>query len=448
MARRDLSKIDAADFERSSLEYVLKKEKEKQDDTRYLSVDEALHGDSVYEVASSRDITRVLFISQDESLLNPTKQSLDGYTNLTDLFDEVHILILRQGIPAKNPVLRIDKNLWLYTATAKDWWQTPAAGTKLIERELVFADGFRADIIVARDPFESAYLGKRLASKYGRPLQVHVLEDYTKADFLAKNRHNRWRRYLPRFTLRNVPSVRTSTRAVYEILAKRFAIQNLALLPKFNNYEALRKAEPTIDLRTTYKPFVFILLYEGKLDHGAALHRAIDAARFGLKNPHIGMLVLGDGPAKKEFEERAKLLGVREQVVFISDIKDDTPYLKSANVLIVPDTTPESEEVVLRGAAAGIPMVLARTKIREDLFTDGESALLCEPTAVDEFSLKLNILMNDIPLRRQLTQAATEMIQSKFHEDPDAYRAAYRESIEEVLFLSDEEVVEDTPEVQ
>ena len=435
MARRDLSRTDAADYERSSLEYVLKKEKEQADDTRYLSVDEALHGESVYEVNSSRDVTRVLFISQDESLLNPTKQSLDGYTNLTDLFDEVHVLILRQGIPAKNPVLRIAKNLWIYTATAKDWWQTPEAGRKLIEKELVFADGFRADIIVARDPFESAYLAKRLGSKYSRPVQVHVLDDYTKADFLLKSRHNRWRRYLPRFTLRDIRSVRTSTKALSDLMQKRFAPENLDILPKFNNYEALIKTAPSIELRERYKPFVFILLYIGKLDHAAALHRVIDAARFGLKNPHIGLLVLGNGPARKEFEERARVLGVREQVVFIPDVKDDVPYLKSANVLIVPDTNPESEEVVLRGAAAGIPMVLARTKIREDLFTDGENALLCDEAAVDEYSLKINILMNDIPLRRQLTEAATDMIESRFHEDPIKYRAAYRESIEEVLFL-------------
>jgi glycosyltransferase involved in cell wall biosynthesis len=207
-------------------------------------------------------------------------------------------------------------------------------------------------------------------------------------------------------------------------------------LPRFNNYESLIKIEPTLDLRAKYKPFVFIILYIGKLNLESKLYKAIDAARFGLKNPHIGLVVLGDGPAKKEAEERAKVLGVREQVVFEQDIKDDVPYLKSANVLIVPDTSPESEEVALRGAAAGIPMILARTPAREDIFSDGESALLCDGESVDEFSLKLNILMNDISLRKQMVDSAQEMIESKFHEDPNQYLAAYRESIEQVLFLS------------
>ena len=193
MARRNLSRVDASEYERSSLEYVLEKEKRQKDDTRYLSVEEAINEEAVYEVDSNRDVTRVLFISQDESLLNPTKQTLDGYINLSDLFDEVHILILRQGIEPKNPVLRLEKNMWLYTASDKNWWYTPVKGKILAEDQLVFAEGFRPDIIVARDPFESAVLAIYLGKKYGRPVQIHVLEDYTKKYFsIGFGRHYHW----------------------------------------------------------------------------------------------------------------------------------------------------------------------------------------------------------------------------------------------------------------
>ena len=437
MARKDLSRMNASEYERSSLEYILEKERKQNDGTRYVSVEDALGEDSVYQMKSVRNVTRVLFISQDESLLNPGTQTLDGYTNIADLFDEVHILILRQGIEAKNPVLRVKKNVWLYTAADKNWWGTPFVGARLIANQLVFASGFRPDIVVARDPYESALLAIHIGRKYGRPVQIHVLEDYTHPDFLKKNRHNRWRRFIPRFSLMSVRSVRTSTRALSELLLRQFSIKDLALLPRFNNYDSLISIEPTLDLKEKYKPFVFIILYIGKLQHDSKLFQVIDAARFGLKNPHIGLIVLGDGPAKKEFEERARALGIEEQVVFESEVKDDVPYLKSANVLIVPDVNPESEEVVLRGAASGIPMVMARTAAREDIFADGESALLCAPEAIDEFSLKLNILMNDVPLRRYMAETAQDIISTKFHEDPNRYKMAYRESIEEVLFLDE-----------
>ena len=447
MAKKNLSRFDAAEYERSSLEYILKKDSAPKDDNNYVSVEEAKRADAVFESQSNRNITRVLFISQDESLLNPTQQSLDGYTNLADLFHEVHILILRQGIPAKNPVLRLAPNMWLYTAAHKDWWGTAFVGKNLVLNQLVFADGFRPDIIVARDPYESAALAIHLGRKYERPVQLHVLEDYTTKEFLAKNRHNRWRRYMPRFTIARIPSIRTSTKVLQDFLIKRFPEADIDVLPRFNNYEGVRTAPSTLDLRAKYKSFIFIILYVGTFKHDSFLYRVIDAARFGLKNPRIGLVAVGDGPAKKEFEERAKILGVREQVVFEEGVKDDVQYMKSANVLVIPDTTPESEEIVLRAAAAGIPMILARTPMREDIFTDGESVLMCAPDNIDEYSLKLNILMNDLPLRKHIAENAQQIIMTKFHEDPGQYKAAYRESIEEVLFLGmDDEVVVDNPE--
>ena len=437
MSGRDLFRTDASDYERSSLERALDNGRRK-DSTKYLSVEEALNAESVYQAVSSRDVTRVLFISRDESLLSPTKQSLDGYTNVADLFDEVHILILRQGIPTKTPVLRVSDNVWLYTATHHSWWMTYFSGRKLAVEQLVFADGFRPDMIVARDPFESAVVAISLGREYERPVQIHVLENYVSKDFFESSRKNWWRRFLPRFTIPRVKSVRTTTKAMATFLAKQFAVPDLSILPRLNNYESLIKVQPTINLKEKYKPFVFIMLYIGRLGYDSMFYRLLDAARFGLRNPHLGLIALGEGPGVKEFEKRAEVLEIREQVVFEPNIKDQVPYLKSANVLIVPDITPESEEVVLQGAAAGIPLILARTPAREDLFVDGQSALLCEPSSVDEFSLKLNILMNDVLLRRQLVEAAQSMITSRFHEDLEVYKNTYRESIEQVLFLNDE----------
>ncbi len=437
MARKDLSGTDASEFERHSLDYILEKEKRAKDDTRYVSVEEAINDEAVYEVKSNRDETRVLFISQDESLLNPTRQTLDGYTDISDLFDEVHILILRQGIKPKNPVLRVAKNVWIYTASDKDWWHIPWSGQDLVEEQLVFAEGFRPDLIVARDPFESAFLANRLGKKYNRPVQIHVLEDYSKLSFLMKNKHNRWRKFLPGYTISKVDSVRTSTKIIHDFIQKKFSVKDLEILPRFNNYEALISMSPTLDLREKYKPLVFIMLYIGRLDYGSAAYRAIDAGRFGLRNPHIGLIMIGEGPARRELEERAKIFGIKEQVIFETKVKDIVPYLKSATVLVVPDTDCDSEEVALQGAAAGIPMILARTPAREDIFMDGESALICEPDNTDDFSLKLNILMNDVPLRRHMTESAQNMIIEKFHDDPEKYLKAYRESIEKVFFVDD-----------
>lgn len=437
MVRKDLSRTDAALHESRQLESVLRREKKSQDATRYIGVDEAKSGSSVYQVESSRDTTRVLFISTDESLLNPTTQSLDGYTNLSDLFAEVHILIMREGIAPKNPVLRVADNMWLYTVGNKDWWRTPFPAVELCENQLVFADGFRPDIIVARDPFESALVAWYLGRKYKRPVQVHVLEDYTTVGFLRKNRHNRWRRRIPRFILARIKSVRTSTRALMEGIQKKYAITDSAVLPRLNNYDALLSLPRTLDLHTKYRSFVFIMVYVGALTHESKLGEVLRTAQFGLRDPRIGLVVVGSGPAQQEFAEQAKLLGISEQVVFETKDTDSTSYLSAADVLIVPEVDTASEELVLKAATLGVTIVAARTSARSDIFVHGQSALLYDEDDSDACTIHLNTLFNNPVARKQIGTVAQEVLRQRFHDDKALYRTAYRETIEEVLFLDE-----------
>lgn len=440
MARRDLSRRDASDHAASELEYVIRSEKRLAEPVvKQITAEQAMREERVYQVSSERNVTRVLFISQNTELLNPTKQSLDGYINISDLFDEVHILILRQGIPPKNPVLRVAPNVWLYTASAKYWWSTPKAGMEMLEEQLVFASGFRPDLIVARDPFESAVVALRAAKKFSKPTQLHILDDYSTSDFLKREKANFWRLFFPFFTVPKFLSVRTLTDNILARLQKKFVIPDGAVLPRYQNYEAILTQQTTLDLKEKYKPFIFFLIYMGSLGYESTFYRAIDAARFVLRNRRVGMIVLGDGGARREFERRAKILGIEDQVVFETRKEDVVPYLKSGNILIVTDTNLESEEVVLKGAAAGIPMVMSRTDRREDIFTHGESAFLCEAEDVQAFTDRINDLLNSVGLRQTFAENSQDIIRKKFHHDPREYREAYRASIEQAFFAGSQQ---------
>jgi glycosyltransferase involved in cell wall biosynthesis len=352
----------------------------------------------------------------------------------------VHILILRPGISTNKPVLRVSQNVWLYTATAKVWWRTPSAGIKLASEQLEFANGFRPDLIVARDPFESALVAKSLSKKYNRPTQLHILEDYTGEKFLKKDKNNFWRKFLLFFTVGSFASVRTSTLKIRDLVAKKFSPLDIKELPRFNNYEALIDIESKVDLKEIYKPFVFFILYVGNLDKVKDVFTVIDSTRSFLRNPRIGLLILGDGKEKGEIKKRAKFLGIDSQVIVESRPVDIPSYLKSSNILFVSQTSPEGEELVLKGAAAGVPMIMARTEKREDIFKDKEDALLCDAGDQNSFAKSAHELINNVGLRNQFTRNTQEIIKRQFHTDPKVYTSAYRESIEQALFLDEEEL--------
>ncbi|MCA9363277.1 glycosyltransferase [Candidatus Kaiserbacteria bacterium] len=446
MSSRDLSTIDISDSVSSELEGVIGRQiQSEKKQKKQVSVERALAGSRQLETKSTRQVTRVLFISQESELLNPDQQTLDGYLDVSDLFDEVHILILRKGIPPKNPVLRVADNVWLYTAAAPVWWKIPFAGLDLAENQLEFAGGFRPDMIVARDPFESAWVANRLSKKYHRPSQLHVMEDFSTEEFYQENKHHFLRQVVPFLTVTQFDSVRTATDGIKAMIRRKFSVDNLETLPRYQNYEAMIGAESDLVLKDKYKPMIFFMVYIGRLDAKCNLRVAMDAAAPLLRNPRMGLIVIGSGPESEGFKKRAEILGINSQVIFERKVENVLAYLKSANILLVPDTDFASEETVLMGAAAGIPMILARTEKREDLFVDGQSAFLCEKDSIVMFKQRIDELLNGMGLRRQFIMNSQDIIKEQFFNDPETYRNAYQASIEGALFI-DMETEEDIEE--
>jgi glycosyltransferase involved in cell wall biosynthesis len=404
------------------------------------------------EVNSSRLKSRVLFITKDQSVFEDASEERLRYLSLADTFDEIHILVLC-GVRQTREPLRFAPNIWAYTLGARFWWQYLFAADSFARLQLSFGKSFRPDIIVALDPFESGLIGIRLASRYDRAFQVHILENYFTEEYRLKSKENRRRLRLAAHVLRRAQSVRVGTDDIVAAVRKRFKhIDDIQVLPRHYNIRGIIEAVEGGALPDAFPQFSFVILYVGTLDYESRLFRAIDASRGPLQASSIGLVVLGDGPNKKEFQQRAQILGIAEQVFFEKDESKLVQFLKSANILMCPDTGEESDELIIKAAAAGLPILMARTELRADLFTDGESAFLCDPEDTEEFAKKLSLFLNTNSLRTQFALNAQEIVKTRLHEDPQSYKQAYRDSIE-LAFLPEEEpaapiakVPEATPE--
>jgi len=436
MPRSDLSNIDSSNRAVSELEYVIKSNKKATGEgVKEVTVQEGIKEAKYSKKESTRNVTRVLFISRDTELLNPAHQSLDGYIDISELFDEIHILILREGIPPKSPSLRVADNVWIYTATANRWWQTIGAGFDVAIDQLAFADGFRPDLVVARDPFESALIANRLEKKFGCATQLHILEDYSTPEFLQKDKKNFWRLLLPFFTIRKFESVRTLTDIIKRYIESKFSIPDLQALPRYQNYQSIIDKDYGIDLQEKYKPLIFFLVFVGKLEADSKLYNLLEVTQKLLRNPRVGMIVIGSGTNQKELEKKAKTLGLEGQVIFESKVTDPVPFFKKAHIAIVTDTDLYSEESVLKAAAAGVPLIMTKTDRRADIFVDSESGFIIDTDADIMFLQRINELMNSVGLRQEFIENGHEIIKNQFHSDPRAYLEAYRNTIEEAFFV-------------
>lgn len=384
--------------------------------------------------ASSRKKSRVLFVTRDISVLEENSVTQLHFKNIATSFDEVHIVVLSLLWQTKKGVQRLDANLWVYTTSAQYWWVQPFAALNIVRTQLQFTDGFRPDVVVALDPFESGVAGMWIAEKYERAFQVHVLEDFLEPDFLEKDSANAWRLRVASYVLKRTQSVRTATISLQDRLQKRYThVKDFALLPRHYDIQTIVTATSTTDIKNIFPQYSFVVLFVGKLDHDSTLFRAMDAARSILHSKSIALVVVGNGVTKKEAVARAQILGITEQVVFESDETKLIAYLTSADILLCTDTTEASDEIVIKAAAAGLPVLASETQLRTDLFVDGESAFLVPKDDTIGFSQKLVKFLNTNSLRTQFAQNARDIIKARLHEDPQAYTQAYRDSIEGVF---------------
>lgn len=418
------------------LEYVLADtqqdaiaEKEAQSSIKTELTKKPLVADSTH-----RQQSRVLFITRDLSVLEQNSLLQLHIKNIASVFNEIHIIVLCESWQARRDVIRIDKNVWTYTTAAKYWWLQTFAAQSIAQKQLRFADGFRPDVVVALDPFESGLCGMAIASTYKREFQVHVTEDFFLPEFIKKEKENKRRLKMTTQVLKHTQSVRTSTRSLLERIAQKFPhIHDIAVLPRHYDIASIIEATKSEKGEDIFPQYSFVALFVGKLDQDSTLYRTLDACRSLLQSPHIALVVVGDGPVKNEFQKRAEILGIQKQVVFQTDTTKLISYLQSADVLICTDTTEASEEIVIKAAASGLPIVAAETPIRLDLFTDGESAFLCPKDDTIGFFHKLGQFINTGALRNQFADIAKDIIKTRLHEDPEAFKRAYRDSIEGVF---------------
>lgn len=389
---------------------------------------------------STRLSIRVLFISDDESLLQSNQQSLDGYLQLGSVFDEVHIMVLRTGASSPFPVLRVSHNTWLYTVSTDTWWWAPVPAMALVKNQLVFNGDFRPDLIVARDPFASGVLAHWLAKKYQRAVQVHVTEDFTSERFANKNTQPRWRRIMANWVLNRTKSVRVPNQSLQKFIQTHCPlITDVSVLPRFNNYSQLKELPIIVDVREKYPQFKFTYLFVGELSHDSSLPVVLNAMRGILQNQSVGLLVVGEGRARAEYQALCQRFGLERQVVFTTDTTATISYLKTVSVVVVTDETPEADEVALQAAAVGTPAVMTETPARQPVFVDGESALFVSLENRQQLQFQLSAVLNDLLLRRNLHAGVAELLTDTLHEDRDVYRTAYKQSIESALLTIDRE---------
>jgi len=140
------------------------------------------------------------------------------------------------------------------------------------------------------------------------------------------------------------------------------------------------------------------------------------------KHPGAILTIVGDGPEKSKLNNLTRKIGVASSVSFIGEINQlDLPgvYL-SSDVFVLPSVVNEKGNteglgvVLLEAMACGLPAVGSNVGGIPDVIKDGANGFLVEPANVPMIAEKINILLQDDHLRKEMGRAGRRFVEKNF----------------------------------
>jgi len=433
----DITVVDPK-LQKKAAEKKAERDAAKPKKTKVREADMERTSSPIVKRASNRNDARLLVVTRDEEVFTENSQSIIHIAQYAQMFAEVHVIVLTSGGEDKKSYVttRVGEDIYLYPTNSRWWWRTIGDAKKIADKQLVFGNSFRPDLVIAEDAFESGMAGKAIAKQYDRPLEVHITENFFADGFVDLAKHNRWRTFMVHKVLPHAVCVRTSSEYLKDVLIEEFPkhAEHIEVLPVFYDIASWKTTTPTLNLKEKFPQFKLILLHVSAMNERSHTESVIDGLYYLLRQyKGLGLVIIGEGPKRRKIEGMVTQYGLQKQIVFASQSVDVLSSMHSADILVHASSEPIHDDVVLKGATVGIPMVCGNVGVAAEVFTNEESVLLCPLDSPPCFGEKVNRLLNDNALRESLEMNARTVVAENIVQDYGQYLRAYRESIERCL---------------
>lgn len=126
------------------------------------------------------------------------------------------------------------------------------------------------------------------------------------------------------------------------------------------------------------------------------------------------LVLVGDGPDLGHAIDLARELGVLDRVRLIGVVDDVAPYLRGADLLLLPSQNESFGLVAMEALAAGVPVIASRVGGLPEVVQHGVSGYLFPPGDVEGMARQAAAVLRDRPLAERLGRAGAERVASRF----------------------------------
>ncbi|MEK7136055.1 MAG: glycosyltransferase [Patescibacteria group bacterium] len=295
---------------------------------------------------------KVLMISADANIIivgEPVQARILAYG---DLIEKLNVIILAGKYQKK-----------IFTLSPKVEVVIVGQAKKILSifRAYLVGRKLSVDLITCQDPFFTGLVGVLLKKKLKRAkLEIQIHTALFSKEFLAFSYLNRLKSRLARYILQEADSIRVvSERLKTDLLASDIVLKSdPVVLPIFVDSEKLKNAQPNFDLHHRYPSFKKIILMVARLAPEKNFPLALAVVAEVIKScPTCGLVIVGDGPERKNILLLARRLGIADQVSFEGWKNDLVSYYKSADVFLQTSKFEGYGLSLVEALACGLPVV-------------------------------------------------------------------------------------------
>lgn len=269
-------------------------------------------------------------------------------------------------------------------------------------------------VIHVHHPFSLGWVGMRYARRLGLPLvyTCHTLYEY-------------YSHYLPlppklaQYIIKKLcldfcnrcDVIITPTVATRNYLRKLGVKTHMEVIPTGIDARIFSPRDPRW-LRNRYniKPGEKVLLFVGRMGQEKNATFILKSfARLYRALPHTRLVMVGEGPQKRELKKMARDLGVGDKVTFTGLLPQNevVKCYHGADIFVFASLSETQGLVVPEAKTAGLPVVALKANGVSEMVEDGVDGFLTEPS-VEEFTAKVKLLLENEVLRKEMAQRAVK----------------------------------------
>lgn len=225
----------------------------------------------------------------------------------------------------------------------------------------------------------------------------------TEALFFMKN-NNFWhqdylaRKYLPKLDQYVVLTSQD------QLQADKLFDLNSVLIP--NPVSFLTKKKASMANKT--------ILAAGRFVYAKGFDFLLDSFKeFSLKYPDWQLIILGDGPLRKQLIEQIDILNLGERVRLPGMVEDIQSYYLQSSFFVLSSRWEGLPMVVLEAQESGLPIISFDIQAVKDLIVDGQNGFLVPFEQKSQgLAIQMEKLASDFELRTRMSQSAIKQIEN------------------------------------